>query len=374
MKTFLFIPILIFITKTDIIEAVKNEETVSKVQAPTLVKAFNNTSEQGVHFKTFILKNKGEFAKIPAVDYDELNVFCYEGVPAAVSLFWSSSGLKLDLSNNNYEVYIGNNISSVVTLLKARESEWIYSSLPWRSKEFKLSPFENACVGIQTTESYSISLQWKHVNYGAVLVTVLGLSMFMMAPKLCRNTFFHYTTGISFGLLLSTFIITYFIQRKIKQSFLSWFGLAYSLSVYMITKTWFNMKEWLTEQYFHYVVGYILVVSLVSFGFIYRVGLPSDNRTLNLIQWTMQLVASIMVLFSSYHTAASLSVMMSVITWYNIPAWLKYNAHTQIRKRLFKPKVSSNPSAKQKQYMDDQFFGFQIFCWLNRNMILTPFQ
>ena len=318
---------------------IKKEETIV-IKEP--IAPVNQSSEGGIHHRTYILKNKGDFARVAAVTqdaYEELNVFCYAGVLPALSLFWSSAGMKLDLSSNNYEVYMANNVSGVVSLAKMRESEWFYSSLPWRSKEFKLSPFENACVGIQTTEGYSISLQWKHVNYGAVLVTIAGLAMFMMAPKLCRNTFFHYTTGISFGLLLSTFIITYFIQRKIKQSFLSWFGFAYSLSIYLVTKTWWNMKEWLTEQYFHYVLGYITIVGLLSFGVIYRMGPPSDHRTLNLITWTMQLVAMVMIFISSYHQAASLALMIMVATWYSIPAWVKSGAQTQIRKRFFKPKV-----------------------------------
>ena len=62
-----------------------------------------------------------------------------------------------------------------------------------------MSPFEAACVGVQTKEGYTISLQWRHVNYWMLCITVMGLTMFFMAPRLCRNTFFHYTTGISVG-------------------------------------------------------------------------------------------------------------------------------------------------------------------------------
>ena len=47
--------------------------------------------------------------------------------------------MKLDLASTNYEVYVGPNASSVVSLAKISESEWFYSRLPWRSKEFKVS-------------------------------------------------------------------------------------------------------------------------------------------------------------------------------------------------------------------------------------------
>ena len=48
--------------------------------------------------------------------------------------------MKLDLASSNYEVYLGPNVSSVVELVKMSESEWFYSRMPWRSKEFKVSP------------------------------------------------------------------------------------------------------------------------------------------------------------------------------------------------------------------------------------------
>ena len=40
-----------------------------------------------------------------------------------------------------------------------------------------------------------MTLLWKHVNYLFLLATLAGMVLFFMAPTLCRNTFFHYTTG-----------------------------------------------------------------------------------------------------------------------------------------------------------------------------------
>ena len=328
--------------------AVKSEShSVKPSTSPSPVKALNRSEDGGIPHQTFLLTNKGDFANIPGLDpgqYEELNIFCYQGVSPAVSLFWSSAGMKLDLTNHIYEdeVYLANNVSGVVELAKVRESTWFYSGLPWRSKDFKLSPFDDACVGIQTSEGYNISLHWKYVNYGMVIITLAGLTMFMMAPKLCRNTFFHYTTGISLGLLMSVVILTYLVQRKFKQSLFSWVGVAYSLAVYLMTRTWYNIKEYLTEQYFHLVVGYIFTAGLISFAVIYRMGPPSDHRTLNLITWSMQLVALCMIFLSSYHQTASLALIIAVVSWAAIPAKLKagVKVNTQIRKRFFKPKVN----------------------------------
>jgi len=298
--------------------------------------------EDGVtHQDVYKLGNKSQYVTIPTRKdkYEHLSIFCYPSVPLSISLFWSSTSMKMDLPSNNYQVYMGPNVTSVVSLAQASQSAWLYSQLPWRSKEFKLSPFENTCIGVQTSEGYTISLQWKHVNYMMMAVTILGLALFWMSSTLCRNTFFHYTTGISLGLLMSIVLLTYLMQRRFKQSLFSWVGVAYSLSVYLMTRTWFNIKEYLTEQYFPLVVGYVLVAGIISFAVVYRMGPPSNPRTINLIQWSMQFVSLVMVVMSSYHQPASFLLCITILTWSAIPASLKSGVNTQIRKRFFKPQV-----------------------------------
>jgi len=317
-------------------------ETFDEQESPPLQVYPTPWIEDGVnHINVHKLDVKGQFAKINAsIDgYDHLSTFCYTSVPSSLSLFWSSASMKMELPSNNYQVYIGPNVTSVVSLAQASESAWFYSQLPWRSKEFKISPFENICIGVQTMEEYNITLQWKHINYMMLMVTIAGMALYWMAPTLCRNTFFHYTTGISLGLLMSVVLLTYLVQRRFKQSLFSWMGVAYSFSVYLMTRTWFNIKEYMTEQHIHLLVGYILVTGIISFAIIYRMGPPSNPRTINLIQWSMQFVALVMVVMSSYHQAASLLLSLGLLTWSSIPASLKSGVNTQIRKKLWKPQV-----------------------------------
>ena len=49
------------------------------------------------------------------------------------------------------------------------------------------------------------------------------------------------------------------------------------------------------------MVAYTLGAGLVSFGVIYRLGPPSNPRTLNLIQWAMQLAGLATIVLSSYY-------------------------------------------------------------------------
>jgi len=297
--------------------------------------------DDGVRQEVYVLSDPGQYAVIsPSTDgSNKLTIFCYAPLSVSLYNFWSSTSLKLDIASTKYEVYMGYSVSSTVSLSKARETAWFYSSLPWKSKEFNLSPFEDACIGVQTEYGYTIALQWKFINYMMTVVTMTGLMLFWMAPTLSRNPFFHYTSGIILGLFTSILIVTYFTQKRLKQSFFSWMGLVYSASVYFMIRTWFNLMEYLTEQYIPLLVGYVIVVSIISFATVYRMGPPSNPRTINLIQWAIQLVSLVMVALSSYHQAASLFLSLSIFTWASIPANLKSGVNTQIRMRLFKPKV-----------------------------------
>ena len=74
-----------------------------KVETPVKepVGFVNQSSEGGIHHKTYLLKSKGDFARVEPVTrdaYEELSVFCYTGVVPVLSLFWSSAGMKLDVS------------------------------------------------------------------------------------------------------------------------------------------------------------------------------------------------------------------------------------------------------------------------------------
>jgi len=246
---------------------------------------------------------------------------------------------KLDLSSSDYQVYIGPNLTSVHHLHQQSEAAWLYTQLPWRSKEFKFSPFENTCVAVKTSHEYTMSLQLKMINYIQVLLTLGGVFIFMMAPTLCRNQFFHYATGISAGILLSLIILTFLLQRKLRTPLVSWIMAVYSLSIYFITSTWYNFKEYMTEQYYPWVLGYGVGVSLLSFAIIYRMGPPSNPRTLNLIQWTMQGASLVVIVLSSHHQVASLSLALFLLIWSLIPSSIKSAANTKIRRTFFRPKV-----------------------------------
>jgi len=289
----------------------------------------------GVHY----LEERGDFAVVEKAQYEDLNYFCHRGNEPSLVKFWSSASFKLDITSQDYQVYIGPNVTVVSYLHDQSESAWFYSQLPWKTKEFKFSPFQDTCIGVKTSHNYKMLIQMKSINYIMLIITVIGVVTFFMAKRLCRNQFFHFATGISAGILLSVLVLTYLLQRKLRVQWFSWITLLYSLSLYFITSTWYNIKDYMSDAYFHWIVGYILCSGLLSFAIIYRLGPPSNSRTVNLIQWTMQGVSLICVVMSSYHQVASLSFALLLLTWSTVPRKVKYSAATQFRKTFFRPKV-----------------------------------
>ena len=63
-----------------------------------------------------------------------------------------------------------------------------------------------------------------------------------------------------------------------------------------------------------------------------------NPRTLNLIQWSLQGFALLVVYLSSYHQAASLFLAISVVLWTAVPDRVKAKTRTWYRTR-FPPKV-----------------------------------
>jgi len=296
-------------------------------------------TESGIDFKVYMLEERGDTAKIDGGEYDDQNNFCFSGSAPEILKFWASASFKLDLFSDDYEVYIGPNLTTVHYLRSQSEVAWFYSQLPWKTKHYKIDPFKDTCLMIETSDEYRVTLQVLSINYFLFLTTAASVLIFFLAPRLCRNQFFHFTTGISLGVVLSVLILTFLVQRKLRVQWFSWITLLYSLSLYFITSTWYNIKDYMSTQYLPWLVGYLLTSGLVSFAIIYRMGAPTNPRTINLIQWTMQGMSLLGIYFSSYNQLASLALVLVLVVWNMIPGAVRSSANTRFRRTFLKPKV-----------------------------------
>ena len=93
---------------------------------------------------------------------------------------------------------------------------------------------------------------------------------------------------------------------------------------------------------------------------------PIENpRSLNLIQWTLQFFALGLIFASSYHQAASLSIVLLILLWEVIPAKWKTRMQVQYQLKIRKPK---HKLLTEEEYLDqsqekDFTFTFTSSVW-----------
>ena len=123
--------------------------------------------------------------------------------------------MRLWIESDQYHIYMERNVSMVQKQHEEAQSAWLYHVLPWKTQNIKINVFESTCVGILSRDVYKISLMIKKVDYVYVLMSVIGVALFYYAKDLCRNVFFHYTTGVGIGIFLSLIVVVFFVQRKV---------------------------------------------------------------------------------------------------------------------------------------------------------------
>jgi len=297
-----------------------------------------------VHF----MKNPGQIVNIPERNESALTVFCWKGKYPTWSLVWDSGSFHLNINNEDFKVYYGNNVSSVEDQANSSERFWNpelpwstgnwHARMPWRSSKFRFNPFQDCCYGIASSESYRMQLEYQNINLLLVSLFLTGLTLFLLAPFLSRSTMVHYTTWVTLGIFFSLVCLTYIMQKRFRQSFFSWVFIAYSLSFYLMSSTLYSLNTMLSTTSLPWVLGYCLVTGLVSWAALYRLGPPSHPRTLSLIQWTLQGFSFILMAMSSYNTKATIIIASCFLIFSMVPYGTLYVFLSKVRWMLFRPK------------------------------------
>ncbi|CAL4099325.1 unnamed protein product, partial [Meganyctiphanes norvegica] len=267
---------------------------------------------------------------------ERLEIFCYDGEPKTFSTLFKTVELKLEIGGDNYQHFEANNASMVRAQYK--DVSW-FTFYPWKSRTFKLDLYNQSCVGVATADSFRIFMGIRWIDFWRVACLGLALLLFFTAPHLAKNAFFHYTTGVTVGICGSLLIIVYIISRYIpkKTGAATVLVGGWGLVVYAFQYFWANFIN-LIKEHQTVVVGYVLVAGLLSFALVYRYGPLTDKRSINLVQWAMQLVAVLAIFLSSQYREATLGIVLVIVTYHNVPSKLKSWLRTRWR-RYFPPKT-----------------------------------
>ncbi|NXJ99261.1 NEMP1 protein, partial [Corythaixoides concolor] len=154
------------------------------------------------------------------------------------------------------------------------------------------------CLKVELLEAgttYCVTL-FRRFDPKLFLVFFLGLLLFFCGDMLSRSELFYYSAGISFGLLTSLLVLIYVMSKVMPKKspvYILLIG-GWSFSLYLLQLTFKNLRE-ICKSYWQYLLGYLLLVGLVSFGVCYRYGPLENKRSINLLSWALQFLGLLLM-------------------------------------------------------------------------------
>nr|KAF6496693.1 nuclear envelope integral membrane protein 1 [Rousettus aegyptiacus] len=109
--------------------------------------------------------------------------------------------------------------------------------------------------------------------------------------ELEQSQIFYYSTGMSVGIVASLLIIIFILSKFMPKKSPIYIILVggWSFSLYLIQLVFKNLQE-IWKCYWQYLLGYVLTVGFMSFAVCYKYGPLENERSINLLTWTLQLM------------------------------------------------------------------------------------
>lgn len=92
----------------------------------------------------------------------------------------------------------------------------------------------------------------------------------------------------------------------------------WALLWYFMQMAWENARA-LAVQYQIYIVYYVCAMGLISFIVCYRIGPPTNPRSIDIVQWSLQAISVGLIFMSSQYSEVSLAIIVVVFCLYYFP-------------------------------------------------------
>ncbi|XP_056305269.1 nuclear envelope integral membrane protein 1 [Danio aesculapii] len=205
---------------------------------------------------------------------------------------WSTTKLKVTVVNDEQD-------------LKELEHFSIWKLVQYFVREqtnettISVSLFNNkTCFRVDPSDSrtlYTVQPS-RHFDIYLFLVFLAGVLLFFYADVLSRSQVFHYSAGMSTGMIASLLILIFIVYRFLpkKSPFYMLVVGGWSFSLYIIQLVFRNLQVILTDHW-HLAIGYVLVVGFISFAVCYRYGPLVEERSINILSWALQIFGLLLV-------------------------------------------------------------------------------
>ncbi|ERE90600.1 transmembrane protein [Cricetulus griseus] len=193
-------------------------------------------------------------------------------------------------------------------------------------------------VGLYSTKTcLKVEIIEKDTKYSVIVTRILHSQEKYF---LYRSQIFYYSTGVSVGIVASLLIIIFMLSKfmpKRSPIYVILVG-GWSFSLYLIQLVFKNLQE-IWRCYWHYLLGYVLTVGFMSFAVCYKYGPLENERSINLLTWTLQLLglASMYASIQIPHIAFALVVIALCTKNLEYPIHWLYITYRKMCKATAKP-------------------------------------
>ncbi|KAK5924413.1 hypothetical protein CgunFtcFv8_001283 [Champsocephalus gunnari] len=204
---------------------------------------------------------------------------------------WSSNVFKVQMAEGEEELQELERFSVwswMQSLLRERQNETTINIGLFSKKTcFKIDPADKTSFTVEALRKFDIYL---------FLVFLAGALLFLFADSLSRSQVFFYSAGMSTGMIASLIIVFFILARFLpkKSPFYVLIVGGWSFSLYAIQLVGRNLQTILREHW-NVALGYVTVVGFVTFAVCYRYGPLVDEKSMNILSWTLQLFGLLLV-------------------------------------------------------------------------------
>ncbi|XP_013143282.1 PREDICTED: nuclear envelope integral membrane protein 1 [Papilio polytes] len=257
---------------------------------------------------------------------ETIDIYCYSGCNKNLFVLWQTVKFNLKIKSDEFSQYLGDNPEDVYKEYTENSYGWAVVN-PFQRKSYKsisIDLFTPTCMVIDTKHRHSIELNIQRVDMWRVLLMALGLVLIFSSKALSGNPVFFYVCGVLVGVSASFLLLVYYFSKLLPRKTLTYGILigGWTVGVYLLRQVWENVQS-ILMSYQVYMFWYVLVVTFVSFVVCYRIGPPKNQRSKNLVMWTLQVLGGIITFFSSQYREASTALCVLALALKYFPhSWL----------------------------------------------------
>ncbi|XP_061413048.1 LOW QUALITY PROTEIN: nuclear envelope integral membrane protein 1a-like [Lethenteron reissneri] len=255
--------------------------------------------------------------KIGSVEeHNKTQTFCFTPAKLQLKDIWLTIHVEVKGKNGDVKLLMGHNATEIQQQVSSWHS-WMWRRVSSGSRDvyhyFNLA--NQTCFCVETSGIYEVKVIRTAFSWRLIGILLFGIILFFYAENLSRSATFFYSSGVLLGIVASLLIIIFVVGRFLpkRSSVYAIMVGGWSAALYAMQWTYRHLGELLADHKM-YVAGYLAAVGFVSFAVCYRLGPVTNERSLHIMTWTLQLLALLFIYNGTQISTISFAMVLVAIT------------------------------------------------------------